>query len=145
MAKSQPIRERDWQRTVTDYAELMGFSWAHFRAARTKHGWRTPVEGPLGRGFPDLVLTRERVVFVELKGSRGKPSAIQVAVHASLRQAGAEIYCWGPDDWPEVEATLGRREQAAGLLISGPHGQRIRRWGDVEHPNGRCGREECCP
>jgi hypothetical protein len=61
------ISERDWQRQVTDAAELFGWTWVHFRPARTEHGWRTPVSGPLGKGWPDLTLIRERVVYVELK------------------------------------------------------------------------------
>jgi hypothetical protein len=49
------VTERDWQRQVTDAAELYGWQWAHFRPARTERGWRTPVSGPLGAGFPQVL------------------------------------------------------------------------------------------
>jgi hypothetical protein len=44
---------------VTELATIYGWKWAHFRVARTKYGWATAVSGPLGKGFPDLVLTRD--------------------------------------------------------------------------------------
>ena len=59
---------------VTELATIYGWRWAHFRVARTKYGWRTAVSGPLGAGFPDLVLTRERdgrMLMVELKTDTG--------------------------------------------------------------------------
>jgi hypothetical protein len=81
------VTEADLQRAVTDLAELLGYEWAHFRPARTEKGWRTPVSGPLGAGWPDLVLVRERdcrLLFLELKGERGKLSAAQVRVVTAL-------------------------------------------------------------
>lgn len=97
------VTERDWQRQVTDAAELFGWQWVHFRPAQTQHGWRTPVSGPLGKGWPDLMLVRERVIFAECKrqdGSRVTPE--QQAVHSALRAAGALVYVWRPADLPDV-------------------------------------------
>ena len=68
---------------VIQVAELYGWRWAHFRPARTSKGWRTPASGPLGAGWPDLVLTRERdgrMVLVELKVDDGRVSDDQSAV-----------------------------------------------------------------
>lgn len=61
-------RERDYQATILDAAKLTGWRTAHFRPARTVHGWRTAVGGD-GAGFPDLVLVHPagHVWFVELK------------------------------------------------------------------------------
>lgn len=104
-----PVREDAWQSTVTDLATLCGWRWAHFRPARTKDGWRTPVSGTLGRGFPDLVLARERdgrLLFVELKSDAGRVSAEQRAVHATLRAAGAEVHMWRPRDLDRVREVL---------------------------------------
>jgi hypothetical protein len=92
------ISERDWQRQVTDAAELFGWTWVHFRPARTERGWRTPVSGPLGKGWPDLTLIRERVVYVELKAQGARLTPEQQAVHEALVRAGAEVQFWRPSD-----------------------------------------------
>jgi hypothetical protein len=92
------ISERDWQRQVTDAAELFGWTWVHFRPARTEHGWRTPVSGPLGKGWPDLTLVRERIVYVELKAEGASLTPEQRAVHDALRAARAEVHTWRPSD-----------------------------------------------
>jgi hypothetical protein len=100
-----PVTEREWQGQVTELADLCGWGWAHWRAARTVHGWRTPVSGPLGEGFPDLILCRqrdERFLLVELKSDGGRLSPHQVAVHATLRAAGLEVRVWRPRDWDQV-------------------------------------------
>jgi hypothetical protein len=98
--EARGLTEADFQRQVTDLAELLGWSWAHFRPAQTAHGWRTPVSGPLGKGWPDIVAVRPRdgrLVFLELKRQGGKPSADQAAVLAALGTA-AEVHVWTPAD-----------------------------------------------
>ena len=68
------ISEAESLRQVTDLAELYSWSCVHFRPARTAHGWRTPVSGPLGAGWPDLILVRrERMAGAELKLDGGRP------------------------------------------------------------------------
>lgn len=103
------LLEREWQDQVTDLAELLGWTWAHFRPGQTQQGWRTPVAGPGGRGFPDLVLWRERVVYVEVKAQRGKTSPAQVTVINALIHAGAEVYVWRPSDFDEARRVLTSR------------------------------------
>ena len=101
-----PILERDFQQQVTDLAEICGWSWAHFRPARTLHGWTTPVSGPLGKGWPDLVLLRrERIVFAELKRDKGKVDAHQAWV-LELLGAAAEAYVWRPSDLTAIAEVL---------------------------------------
>ncbi len=102
------VREKDWQRQVTDAAELFGWSWVHFRPARTERGWRTPVSGPLGAGWFDLVLVRpgRGAVLVELKSATGTISADQKAAHDLLRRAGCEVYVWRPFDLPAALEVL---------------------------------------
>ena len=57
-----------------------------------------------GSGFPDWCVVREgRIIFVELKSSRGKATREQLLWHDALIQAGAEAYIWGPDDRPHME------------------------------------------
>lgn len=100
------VTERDWLRQVTELAELLGWSWAHFRPARTEHGWRTPVSGPLGAGFPDLVLVRgRRLILAELKAQDGRLSPDQRNVLDLLRGA-AEVHVWRPADLPLVADLL---------------------------------------
>jgi hypothetical protein len=104
-----PLSERAWQEQVTQLGALCGWDWAHWRAARTVHGWRTPVSGPLGEGFPDLVLVRQRdrrCLLVELKSDTGRLSPAQTTVHAVLRAAGLEVRVWRPRDWDEVVEVL---------------------------------------
>jgi hypothetical protein len=53
-----------------------------------------------------LVLVRDRVLVVELKSERGKPTAEQRRWLDALEAAGAEHYLWRPSSWPEVERVL---------------------------------------
>ena len=98
--------EAEFQRWVTELAEVLGWSHVHFRPAMTSKGYRTPVSGPLGKGWPDLVLVRERVIFAELKSDKGKLSPEQDWVLGELRRAGAEVYVWRPRDRDEIGAVL---------------------------------------
>ena len=72
------------------------------------------------RGFPDLVmLNPPRVVFAELKTTKGKASTWkimksgrwapgQVEWLETLRQCpGVETYLWTPRDWDEINRVLG--------------------------------------
>jgi hypothetical protein len=100
------MSEADLLAQVTELAELYGWQWVHFRPARTVHGWRTPVSGPLGKGWPDLILTRpDRLLAAELK-ARGSETPEQSAALYALARAGAEIRVWTPDDWDDIVATL---------------------------------------
>jgi len=124
-----PLTERDFQRQVTKLAELLGWSWAHFRPARTADSWRTPVSGPLGRGWPDLVLVhpgRRTLIFAELKRDGSKTSDAQDGVLEALRCLRSErrpeqyralgfgalgipivrVEVWRPADWPAIEEAL---------------------------------------
>lgn len=105
------LTETEFMRQVTDLATILGWEWAHFRPAQTAKGWRTPVSGPLGKGFPDLVMVREkgaRLIFAELKREGGKLSADQERVTFVLNQsaAGAEVYVWRPADLPAIAEIL---------------------------------------
>ena len=70
----QPVKltEAEFTKDVIQLAHLYDWKVAHFRPGLTKSGkWITAVQGD-GKGFPDLVLVRERhpvapVIFMELK------------------------------------------------------------------------------
>ncbi len=88
------VSERDFQRQVCDLAELLGWTWCHWRPLRNGRGiWQVPVEGPLGKGWPDLTLVRvrdRRLVFAELKRETEDPKPEQLAVLETLRDLAGE-------------------------------------------------------
>ena len=98
--------ERDWMAVVTDAAELFGWGWAHFRPARTDRGWRTPVSGPLGAGWPDLILVRgASLIAAELKAQDGRLRPEQRDVLDAHGRA-VPTYTWRPTDLPAVLEVL---------------------------------------
>jgi hypothetical protein len=107
----QPLKptgpsEEDFLNEVMDYARSNEWACAHFRAARTEHGWRTAVSGD-GKGFVDLVMVRERVVWAELKTAKGRLSPEQRAWSDRLKAARCEVYLWRPASWGEIRRVLG--------------------------------------
>jgi hypothetical protein len=102
------LTEAEFQDQFVALARVLGWRVAHFRAARTAHGWRTPVAGD-GAGFVDVVLVRDRVMFVELKSDTGHLRGDQREWLIAFRAAGAEVHVWRPSDWPEIESALRRR------------------------------------
>lgn len=104
----------DLQRMVMELGGMLGWASVHFRAAKTERGWRVPVEGPLGKGWPDLVMAhpgRGRTLAVEIKRELGDPlSPDQVYVHTVLRGAGWTVVVWRPSDLSSgaIQAELSR-------------------------------------
>ena len=113
MAKPPALTEADFARQVDDLAAILGYEWLHLRPARTAHGWRTPVEGSLGRGWPDRIYVRardRRIVVVELKRDGQKPTPEQQRVLNLLSDVLLEpdqvVRVWTPAQFDEVERTL---------------------------------------
>jgi hypothetical protein len=79
-------------------ARTFGWRVAHARPARTAKGWRTPWQYD-GKGHPDLLLVRERLVFAECKAGRNTLEPEQVAWREALERSGQEWHLWTPDDW----------------------------------------------
>ena len=100
--RERALSERDFQRQVTDLATALGWTWCHWRPLRNGRGfWQVPVEGPLGEGWPDLTMVRERdqrFLVAELKRELEHPSAAQVAVLRSLERVGIRTNVWRPSD-----------------------------------------------
>lgn len=49
-----------------------------------------------------------RLIFAELKVGRNKPTAAQTEWLETLGAVeGVEVYVWWPDDWDDIEETLG--------------------------------------
>lgn len=97
--------ERDFQKQVIQLARLYKWKCAHFRPAMTKRGWVTPVAAD-GKGFPDLILVREKTIAVELKCGKNKLSADQDEWLHWFSQAGIETFCWTPEQWDGLESIL---------------------------------------
>lgn len=105
------LREVDYQRQITDLAELLGYEWCHFRPAQTARGWRTAVSGTIGAGWPDLILARPRdgrILFVECKAHRRKVTPEQAHVLGVLARCGQEAHLWiaGTDSIDHIAEVL---------------------------------------
>ncbi len=102
------VSEKAFQGQVIALARLCGWRVAHFRAARTAQGWRTPVAAD-GAGWPDLVLVHPRrglLLYRELKTDRGQVAEEQGAWLAALQAAGQDAAVWRPRDWNTIARTL---------------------------------------
>ena len=90
------ILEKDFSAQIYELARMLG--WRRFHTFNSK---RSP------RGFPDEVLCRERVVFVEVKRERTKTTFEQREWLRALRDAGAEVYLIRPRNLQDLAAVLG--------------------------------------
>lgn len=60
-----------------------------------------------GRGFPDLVLVRERILYRELKREHDTHTpAEQHEWGAAIARAGGDFAIWRPRDWQKIEEEL---------------------------------------
>ncbi len=97
--------EEAFLKQVLDLAKLLGWRSFHCRPARTAKGWRTPVQGD-GKGFPDLILLKERqIIAAELK-VKGSLTRDQMDWLGAWRSAGARGFVWRPEDWLSIQAVL---------------------------------------
>lgn len=60
-------------------------------------------------GFPDRVLVRDRVLYIETKSQAGKPTEEQVKWLTGLARAGSEVYLVRPSDMEEISRVFARR------------------------------------
>jgi hypothetical protein len=100
--------EAEFTRAVIRYAKLHGCRAAHFRPGMDRRGnWKTAVQGD-GVGFPDLLLLKNRrLIVIELKIGRRKPTAEQAAWLDGFRLAGVPALVLTPESWQKVEEVLG--------------------------------------
>lgn len=101
------IPEKDFEKQVLDYAKLQGWKSVHIPkvlAVDPKTNltvWRTPIKAD-GKGFPDWIFVRERVIFAELKTENGKLSPEQVEWYQVLENAKQEVYVWRPSHIDQI-------------------------------------------
>lgn len=116
------INEATFQAQVIELAHLYDWHVAHFRGVRVQRAnggirFMTPVQAD-GAGFPDLVLVRPpRLIFVELKTEKGKPTDNQQLWIDLLKQcffsgieSPVEVYVWRPSSWNNITKILCRVE-----------------------------------
>ena len=102
-------------------ARLFGWRIAHFRSVETKRqGWQTPVQGD-GKGYPDLCLVRERIIFIELKCGKNKLEPEQEVWRDKIILAGGEWYLLTDKNWEEglAEKILGHPHTSVASVTLG--------------------------
>lgn len=106
----QRLSGKALQKGVIELARRHGWLVAHFTAVKTEFGWRVPVAAD-GKGWPDLMLVRDRLIAAEIKGDGDSLRPDQKRWQAALALAGIETYVWTPSSWLEghVEEVLTRR------------------------------------
>lgn len=103
--------EAQFQARFIAFAEALGWRCVHTRKVRVqrKNGgvyYETPYQGTHAKGVPDLELVRERLVKVELKVGRNRPTPEQEAWLEAYRAAGVECHVFYPKDWQTITEVL---------------------------------------
>lgn len=99
-----PVVANEEQFQKETIAVLQKYDWRVMHTRRARAGndrFITPVAAD-GKGFPDLIAVRERVLAIELKAEDGYPKPEQLAWWHWFRQAGIESYIWRPSDWDKM-------------------------------------------
>ena len=104
-----------WHMTVREYQDSVVENdlLTNIRKLAKLHGWlcyhHYDSRQSIGKGFPDLVLSRDgRLIVAELKRKGRKPTVTQRQWLEAFAASGAETHVWYPHDWECVVATLGR-------------------------------------
>ena len=89
------ISEKDFQDTVVTLAKQMGWKVYHTYDSRRSEP-----------GFPDLVLVKDRIMFIELKSWDGKETPAQAEWMRALGHAEGLVAIWRPQHWDWIESAL---------------------------------------
>ncbi len=92
------MTEAQFQQQIIDLAHALGW--------RTYHTHDSRRSAP---GFPDLVLVRDRIVYLELKTETGKVSHDQADWIAALTAAGGTALVVRPSDLDRIKDALQRK------------------------------------
>lgn len=95
------MTEKQFQEAVVEMAQILGW--------RVYHTFDSRRSAP---GFPDLVLVRDRIVYLELKTETGRISAQQADWIAAINAAGGNALVVRPSQMDEVEKSLLKRVAA---------------------------------
>lgn len=101
------LTEKEWSAQVASLARALG--WRRYHTYRSERS---------SSGFPDEVLVRDRVVYLELKTERGKLSATQRDWLNALINAGVEAYIARPRDLEALGHVLQSRTDVLGCDLA---------------------------
>lgn len=110
-APGAPMREQteaQFQAVVMDVARFNGWRVFHVHDSRREVRPGFLVGDRDAKGFPDLVLLRERLIVRELKTDTGRLRSEQAEWLRRFHLAGVDAAVWRPKDWPRIEAELAR-------------------------------------
>jgi hypothetical protein len=96
------MTEAQFQQQIIDMAKALGWLVYHTHDSRRSEP-----------GFPDLVLVRDRIVYLELKTETGRMSLEQQQWVAALSAAGGTALVVRPSDMDAIERALRRRVEEA--------------------------------
>lgn len=111
-APTKPLRGKELQKAIVQLARTLHWRVAHFSSISTTRGdktfWLTPVAAD-GKGFPDLLLIRERLIVAEIKGDGDSLRPEQEEWLSAFRKVGIPAHVWTPASWRsgEIERILG--------------------------------------
>lgn len=92
------MKESELATYVEDLLRLYKWQFTHFRPGMMASGnWVTAMTGDVG--FPDYVAVKDRTLFLEIKGTKGKLSDEQVIWLTLIRDAGGNALVLWPDDY----------------------------------------------
>lgn len=110
------LSEAEWSATiigttqVPGVARTLGWMCKHVHDSRKevvgRDGTRQLVGDRDAAGLLDWLLIRDRVIFLELKTSKGRLRPEQTEVFEALLDAGAEAYIWRPEHFDEAVRVL---------------------------------------
>ena len=99
--------EKEWQTQVVQLAKQLGWKRPYhtYNSRRSESGW------------PDLVLVRDRIIYLELKREAGKLTTTQIEWLQALRAAGGEAYIARPRDLQSLAQVLQVRHRPADSVL----------------------------
>lgn len=101
------LSEKQWQKQIVDLAAQLGWRKTyHVYDSRRSHS-----------GWPDLVLLRDRIVYVEVKTERGKLSDTQKDWLNAIVNAKGEAYVARPRDLEFLAYVLTARHRPQGHAL----------------------------
>ena len=102
------VSEKEFQRTVVEYAHALGYKVYHqLDTGKCRKCGEPNFSKRIGPGFVDLVIAGHgKVIFAEIKAEKGRLTKDQETWQAVLRTALKRVYVWRPSDWDEIEEVL---------------------------------------
>lgn len=108
------MKGRELQKEIVALGRALGWRVAHTPPIKTEHGWRTAVSAD-GKGFPDLLMLRDRQIVAEVKGESDRLRPDQELWLSAFRLIGITAYVWTTASWEsgEIDRVLRARSQRA--------------------------------